>query len=155
MALEIERKFLVHHHLWQPLDEGVLYCQGYIYTHNGTTVRIRIAGNRGYLTIKGKVKGISRDEFEYTIPLAEAQEMLKTLCDRPLIEKIRYKVQEKGLIWEVDRFLGDNQGLILAEVELDRESQTVILPSWVDREVTNDTRYYNSNLAKNPYTKWS
>ncbi|BAQ61169.1 hypothetical protein GM3708_1575 [Geminocystis sp. NIES-3708] len=154
MGLEIERKFLVNHTLWQPSDNGILYRQGYIYTHNGNTVRVRIAGNKGYLTLKGKTKGSVRSEFEYEIPLDDAGEMLDTLCDRPLIEKIRFKQKIGELTWEIDNFLGENQGLTLAEVELKNENQKVILPSWVTEEVTHDRRYYNSNLAKNPYSKW-
>ena len=144
MGLEIERKFLVNDSLWRWPDNGVLYRQGYIYTQNGNTVRVRIAGNQGYLTLKGKTKGNVRSEFEYEIPFNEATEMLDILCDRPLIEKIRYKVKIDELTWEVDNFLGENQGLILAEVELEKENQ----------EVTDDGRYYNSNLAKNPYSQW-
>ncbi|WP_373480908.1 CYTH domain-containing protein [Geminocystis sp.] len=154
MGLEIERKFLVNDSLWTWPDNGVLYRQGYIYTQNGNTVRLRIAGNQGYLTLKGKTKGNVRSEFEYKIPFNEATEMLDILCDRPLIEKVRYKVKIDELTWEVDNFLGENQGLILAEVELEKENQEVTLPEWIGKEVTDDGRYYNSNLAKNPYSQW-
>lgn len=154
MGLEIERKFLVKENLWQPNDNGVLYRQGYIYTHNNNTVRIRIAGHKGYLTLKGKSQGSVRSEFEYEIPLKEAEEMLDLLCDKPLIEKVRYKEKIGKLTWEIDKFLGDNEGLILAEVELESENQEVIIPHWIGEEVTQYSRYYNSNLAKNPYTKW-
>lgn len=154
MGLEIERKFLVNHTLWQPPDNGILYRQGYIYTHNGNTVRARIAGDKGYLTLKGKTKGSVRSEFEYEIPLEEAGEILDTLCDRPLIEKIRYKEKIGELTWEIDEFLGENKGLILAEVELENENQKVIFPEWIGEEVTQYPCYYNSNLVKNPYTKW-
>lgn len=155
MGLEIERKFLVHKDQWQPSHQGKIYRQGYIRTHNGNTVRVRIAGDQGYLTLKGKTKGSTRSEFEYPIPVADAQEMLDTLCDRPLIEKIRYKIEIHGLCWEVDQFLGDNEGLLLAEVELETEAQTISLPSWIAQEVTNDLRYYNVNLVQNPYKNWS
>ncbi|MBE9221073.1 CYTH domain-containing protein [Cyanobacterium stanieri LEGE 03274] len=156
MSIEIERKFLVNKELWQPPDEGVIYQQGYIYTQNGSTVRVRVAGNVGFLTLKTKTNGMSRYEFEYPIPLFEAQEMLRIMCDRPLIEKKRYKIKIEELIWEIDEFFGDNQGLLLAEVELSSENQTISLPPWIDREVTGDLRYYNSNLVKNPYNngKW-
>ncbi|WP_017294513.1 CYTH domain-containing protein [Geminocystis herdmanii] len=154
MGLEIERKFLVNHRLWQPPDNGILYRQGYIYTHNGNTVRIRIAGDKGFVTFKGKTKGMARSEFEYEIPLEDAGEMLDTLCDRPLIEKIRYRIKIDHLTWEIDEFLGDNQGLLLAEVELSSENQEIILPNWITEEVTQDSRYYNSNLAKKPYGEW-
>ncbi|WP_069791382.1 CYTH domain-containing protein [Cyanobacterium sp. IPPAS B-1200] len=151
MSMEIERKFLVNKELWQPPDDGVVYQQGYIYTQNGSTVRVRIAGNLGFLTLKGQTKGITRPEFEYPIPLVDAQEMLQIMCDRPLIEKKRYKIKIRELIWEIDEFFGDNQGLLLAEVELTSENQTISLPPWIDKEVTEDLRYYNSNLVKNPY----
>jgi CYTH domain-containing protein len=154
MGLEIERKFLVQKNLWIPLMEGVLYRQGYIYTQNGNTVRVRIAGDKGYLTLKGKTKGSVRSEFEYEIPLEEAGEMLDLLCDRPLIEKIRYKEKIGELTWEIDEFLGENEGLILGEVELESENQKVTLPEWIGEEVTQYPRYYNSNLAKNPYSQW-
>ncbi len=151
MGLEIERKFLVNHDRWLPPDQGIIYRQGYIYTHNGNTVRIRVADSEGYLTLKSKTKGCSRAEFEYSIPLTEAEEMLNLLCDRPLIEKIRYKVTIEGFLWEVDQFLGENKGLILAEIELENEAQNFTLPEWIDKEVTHDKRYYNSYLAKHPY----
>lgn len=153
MGIEIERKFLVNHDQWLPpaVDKGVLYRQGYIYTNNGNTVRVRIAGNQGFLTLKSKTKNMSRSEFEYVIPVEEASEMLNLLCDRPLIEKIRYKITVDNLIWEIDEFLGENEGLILAEVELNSEDQEIILPSWIEMEVTQDYRYYNSYLAQHPY----
>lgn len=154
MASEIERKFLVNLDKWFPPDNGLLYRQGYLNTVNGNTVRVRVVGNQGYLTLKGKTKGAKRSEFEYLIPLEEAEEILNTLCDRPLIEKIRYKIANSELIWEIDEFLGDNQGLILAEVELKEENQEISLPDWVGEEVTHDLRYYNSNLAKNPFSQW-
>jgi adenylate cyclase len=154
MAIEIERKFLVRGNAWRDLGVGKLYRQGYIHTVNGTTVRVRIVGEEGYLTIKGKTQGISRPEFEYCIPVEEAKIMLDTLCDRPLIEKIRYKIERENLIWEVDEFLGENEGLILVEVELNEANQIINLPDWIGREVTEDKRYYNSNLTKYPYQKW-
>jgi adenylate cyclase len=154
MAIEIERKFLVQGDAWRSLAEGKLYRQGYLHTVNGTTVRVRIVGEDGYLTIKGKTQGISRQEFEYQIPIEDAKTILDTLCDRPLIEKFRYKIERENLVWEVDEFLGENEGLILAEVELNDANQIINIPKWIGREVTNDKRYYNSNLTKNPYQKW-
>lgn len=154
MAIEIERKFLVKGDSWRSLGTGTIYRQGYIATVNGATVRVRIAGETGYITIKGKTQGMSRQEFEYPIPIADAQMMLDTLCDRPLIEKIRYRINLRGLLWEVDEFLGENQGLILAEVELTNEEQTIELPDWIDREVTSDRKYYNSSLTNYPYQQW-
>ena len=154
MGLEIERKFLVDSSIWQAPDDGKVYRQGYIRTHNNNTVRIRTAGDRGFLTLKSKTKGATRSEFEYAIPLAEAEEMLHLLCDRPLIEKIRYEVMFAGFKWEVDRFLGDNEGLLLAEIELPTEDQEFTLPDWATIEVTGDKRYYNSNLTQYPYSQW-
>ncbi|NES67651.1 MAG: CYTH domain-containing protein [Okeania sp. SIO2D1] len=119
------------------------------------TLRARIVGDQGYLTIKGPSVGNSRSEYEYSIPVEDAQEMLNTLCSSPLIEKVRYKVFHGNFIWEVDEFAGDNQGLIVAEVELDNENQEVELPDWIGEEVSHDKRYTNSNLSKNPWKNWS
>ena len=153
MGQEIERKYLVKGDEWRSLASGVPYCQGYIPTVGTSTVRVRIVGNCGYLTIKGERVNISRSEFEYPIPVEDAREMLDTLCARPLIEKTRYRIPQGDLIWEVDEFFGDNQGLIIAEVELQNETQPVDLPSWIDREVT-DKKYFNSSLVKYPYSQW-
>ena len=155
MAIEIERKFLVRGDTWRSLGTGEVYRQGYIRTENRTTVRVRIAGDRGYLTIKGKTVGAGRAEFEYPIPLADAQVMLETLCDRPLIEKVRYRIFQGNLVWEVDEFGGDNEGLIMAEVELTDEAQVIELPDWIGEEVTGDRRYYNATLAQHPYREWN
>ncbi len=154
MGTEIERKYLVKGTEWKKLASGKRYCQGYIATVGKQTVRVRIAGEQGYLTIKGASVGSVRSEFEYPIPVEDAEEMLNTLCDRPLIEKIRYKIPYQNFIWEVDEFLGENQGLIIAEVELEREDQVVPLPNWIDKQVS-DPKYFNSNLVKHPYSKWS
>ncbi len=154
MAIEIERKFLVQGDEWRQLGQGTVYRQGYVARGNGRTVRVRIAGDRGYLTIKGATSGLSRLEFEYPIPITDAAELLETLCDRPLIEKTRYRIEYAGLIWEVDEFAGENQGLILAEVELTSEDQAITLPSWIGEDVTHDPRYYNSNLSQNPFSQW-
>ena len=154
MAIEIERKYLVKGDSWRPLAVGSVYCQGYIPTQGNSTVRVRIAGDKGYLTIKGPKSGFSRQEFEYLIPLNDAQEMIKTLCASPLVEKTRYKVEWTGLVWEIDEFDGVNKGLILAEVELSHENQFIALPDWVGEEVSHDARYFNSNLAKHPFTQW-
>lgn len=153
MPKEIERKFLVKDDSWRQLAKGSLYRQGYI-SSEGATVRIRIVGNQGYLTIKGPTINYSRAEFEYQIPLADAQEMLDTLCVRPLIEKTRYKINLGGLVWEVDDFAGANQGLILAEVELTDEAQQIELPQWIGEEVSGDLKYYNSYLVKHPFSEW-
>ncbi len=155
MAIEIERKFLVINQQWRSqADPGQLYRQGYLPTQAGTTVRIRTVGEQGYLTIKGLSSGISRAEYEYAIPVQDAQEMLDTLCHAALIEKKRYRLICNDLLWEIDEFLGANQGLILAEVELHSENQTVELPDWVGQEVSEDARYFNANLVKVPYGQW-
>ncbi|MEO0352429.1 MAG: CYTH domain-containing protein [Cyanobacteria bacterium P01_A01_bin.15] len=154
MAKEIERKFLVQADTWRTLAEGRYYCQGYIPTQGKQTVRSRIVGDRGYLTLKGPVVGMSRSEFEYEIPLADAQAILAELCQRPLIEKHRYRIPLGDKVWEVDEFLGENQGLVVAEVELTHPEQTLDIPSWIGKEVTGEARYYNSNLVKNPFKHW-
>lgn len=154
MAIEIERKFLVKGDTWRSLAVGVIYRQGYISRSNDRTVRVRRAGDRAYLTIKGVAIGISRSEFEYEIPVADAEIMLTTLCDRPLIEKKRYRIPIGDLVWEVDEFLGENQGLIVAEVELQQVAQSIPLPDWIGEEVSGDPRYFNSNLVAHPFTHW-
>ena len=154
MGIEIERKFLVIGDEWRSLGKSIVYRQGYIYTHNKSTVRIRVAGNQGFVTLKSVRKGNKRSEFEYAILLSDAEEMLNTLCDRPLIEKMRYRLNFGDLVWEVDEFFGENEGLILAEVELSEENQQIELPSWIGKEVTEDGRYYNGSLAKYPYSEW-
>jgi CYTH domain-containing protein len=155
MGVEIERKFLVVGETWRGLGEAKLYRQGYIPTPNAkATVRLRIAGEQGYITIKGKKEGIARAEFEYEIPRVEAEQMLDTLCDRPLIAKYRSRIVLGGLVWEVDEFLGDNAGLIIAEVELNNAEQNLEFPEWIGAEVTEDSCYYNSNLVKYPYSQW-
>lgn len=154
MGIEIERKFLVTGNAWKAAAEGVLYRQGYLSTDKARTVRVRIAGNRAFITVKGLASGISRPEFEYEIPVDEAAAMLNELCLKPLIEKHRYVVDYKGLQWEVDEFFGENRGLIVAEVELDRADQVVELPDWVGSEVTADARYFNSSLIAHPFSRW-
>lgn len=152
MAIEIERKFLIVGDAWRSAP-AVYFCQGYLNRSKERTVRIRVAGEQGYLTIKGATSGVSRAEFEYEIPLADAQQML-TLCDGPLIEKYRRKISYEGMLWEVDEFLGENQGLVVAEIELESEYQKFAKPDWVGEEVTQDARYYNSNLSAQPFCKW-
>jgi CYTH domain-containing protein len=152
MAKEIERKFLVKEGIWRHA-KGTQYRQGYLNSAKERIVRVRTIDDKGYLTIKGITVGASRMEFEYEIPQQDANELLK-ICEKPLIEKIRYKVEDGGVVWEVDEFSGDNQGLIVAEVELQIEDQQFPKPDWVVEEVTGDPRYFNSNLIKNPYTLW-
>ena len=154
MPQEIERKFLVRGNGWRDHGAGVPYRQGYLSTVAERTVRVRLIRDKGWLTIKGITVGATRAEYEYEIPADEAGEMLDVLCERPLIEKTRYRIEHQGLIWEVDEFDGDNAGLIIAEVELEEENQTVVLPDWIGEEVTDDPRYYNANLIANPYTTW-
>ncbi len=155
MPTEIERKFLVKGDEWRAMATGTIYRQGYLSTKKGCSVRVRLVGELGYLTIKGLTEGYSRPEYEYPIPAEDAQEMLDKLCDRPLIEKTRYKIEWGGLIWEVDEFAGENQGLIVAEVELPDANHPVELPDWIGKEVSDDSRYYNVNLAQHPFKHWA
>ena len=154
MAIETERKFLVTGTEWLNKATGkTCYRQGYICREKERTVRVRV-GETAYLTIKGPSRGISRDEFEYEIPLDDAEAMLATICHKPLIEKVRYNVPHASLTWEVDVFEGENQGLVLAEIELDNENIEVPLPDWVGVEVTGDSRYNNASLVGNPFSQW-
>lgn len=154
MAVEIERKFLLIGDEWKELAIGTGYRQGYLCSDNKRTVRVRTAGSRGYLTVKGKTVGTARAEYEYEIALADADEMLENLCEKPLIEKMRYKIPFANHVWEVDEFLGENEGLILAEVELKRENEDFLKPNWIGQEVTGDHRYYNASLARFPFRNW-
>ena len=132
---------------------GTEFQQGYL-SHGTATVRVRIAGEQAFLTIKGKTQGISRCEYEYAIPNADARHMLATLCDEAAIEKTRYIIEHAEKIWEVDVFHGANQGLIVAEIELNDEHEKFTLPDWIAEEVSSDARYFNSQLAKHPYSQW-
>jgi adenylate cyclase len=154
MGIEIERKFLVKGTAWKSLAEGVQLRQGYLSSAPERVVRVRIEGESATLTIKGKSAGAARGEWEYTIPLDDAQALLDGLCERPMIEKVRYRIPHAGWTWEVDEFLGENAGLIVAEIELDREDRDFAKPDWVGEEVTQDARYFNSNLLKQPYSTW-
>ncbi len=153
MGVEIERKFLVSGNEWRALGTPVHYAQGYLVADGYRTVRIRVAGENGFLTIKGVSKSFSRPEFEYKIPVEEAIEMLK-LCSIPVIEKFRTKVVFEGKTWEVDEFQGENKGLIMAEIELKSEDEPFSIPPWIGKEVTGDMRYFNSRLAVNPFKNW-
>ncbi len=154
MGIEIERKFLVRDDGWRiAADEGVACRQGYLASGEGATVRVRIMGKEAFLTIKGpSTGGLARPEFEYPIPVADAQALLD-LCGN-VVEKTRHRVLHGGLTWEVDLFAGDNTGLVLAEVELEAEAQAVELPEWAGPEVTGDVRYYNAYLARHPFILW-
>lgn len=155
MGKEIERKFLVKGDSWREIaGKGTSYRQGYLSTVKERTVRVRTIDEKGYLTIKGLTVGVSRKEFEYEIPGSEADDMLTNLCEKPLIEKKRYKVALDGLTWEIDEFFGDNDGLIIVEVELTSEDQAFNKPAWVGEEVSGDPRYFNSNLTKHPFKNW-
>jgi CYTH domain-containing protein len=153
MVLEIERKFLVKGNDWRNV-EGTMYRQGYLNSDKHRNVRVRVIDDRGYLTIKGISRGAARLEYEYEIPKAEADAMLDNLCEKPLIIKKRYKIDFKAFVWEVDEFFGDNQGLIVAELELESEDQVFIKPEWIGKEVTGDPKYFNANLIHHPYSKW-
>jgi CYTH domain-containing protein len=152
--LEIERKFLVKSSDWLTGHRGTVYKQGYLSTEASRTVRIRLEGEKGKLTIKGKKKGIAGIEFEYSIPKNDAEFLLKSLCKKPIIEKIRYKIKFGGFIWEVDIFSGENKGLKLAEIELQSINQEFKIPDWVGEEVTHDRRFRNANLVSNPFSNW-
>jgi len=154
MAKEIERKFLVTGEPWRAASPGATYRQGYLSSQPERSVRVRSDGTKAKLTVKGLTRGATRDEFEYEIPLADAEAMLDQLCERPLIEKTRYLVPFGGRTWEIDVFEGDNRGLVVAEVELASEDQPLTLPPWVAREVTDDPRYFNANLVQNPFKNW-
>lgn len=155
MALEIEKKFLLNLAKWQQVSKpkGEHFRQGYLLTDPTKTIRVRMTDTKGFLTIKGKSVGATRLEFEYEIPLLEAKELLDNFAVSEL-SKIRYKINYKGKIWEVDEFLGDNLGLMVAEIELVSEEESFELPDWVDREVTTEAKYYNSNLTVLPFKDW-
>ena len=156
MAIEIERKFLVHGTEWMSdaVSRSILR-QGFLAIRSEAVVRVRLADSTGTLTVKGRTQGTVRREYEYEISAADATEMLDHLCLRPLIEKTRYRVPYGDLVWEVDVFAGENQGLRVAEVELAEEGQQIDLPPWIGSEVTGDPRYYNSNLIQCPFSRWS
>jgi adenylate cyclase len=157
MGIEIERKFLIENDNWRCLAKGVHYRQGYLSKRKERIVRIRTVNGKGYLTIKGETQGAKRVEYEYEIPEQDCIEMLAMLekhTAKQVIEKKRYIIKYKGHIWEIDEFFGGNQGLIVAEIELEFEEQQFEKPDWVGKEVTYDPRYFNSNLINHPYKKW-
>jgi adenylate cyclase len=155
MGQEIERKYLVDHRKWQQLDKptGQLYRQGYLLTDPNKTIRVRQTTDKGFLTIKGLSIGATRPEYEYEIPFDEAKELLDNFSTSEL-SKIRYKILHDNKFWEVDEFLGDNNGLIVAEIELTCEEESFSIPKWIDIEVTGQEKYYNSNLTIEPYKNW-
>jgi len=154
MAKEIERKFLVDTGKLPTLPKGHIMKQGYVPTQ-GITVRARISDDQAFLTLKGRATGLSRSEFEYPIPVKDAQQILDELCAHPLIEKTRYLIPHGEHTWELDIFEGDNQGLIVAEIELSSENEAFELPEWTTKEVSYDTRYRNSNLISHPFCTWT
>jgi adenylate cyclase len=154
MGEEIERKFLVSGDAWRETAKGTRYRQGFLSTEPERTVRVRVAGPRGSITVKGKNVGPRRAEFEYEIPMDDAERMLDTLCKRPVIEKMRYTLVVGSHTWEIDVFEGDNVGLVVAEIELGSADEAFEKPEWVGDEVTGDPRYFNSNLVANPYRTW-
>jgi CYTH domain-containing protein len=153
MGIEIERKFLVRDPSVLQRSTGVAYRQGYLSRDPDRTVRVRLAGDRAFVTIKGRSDGASRAEFEYPIPVADAESLL-ALCEGSLIDKTRYRIEAGALTWEVDVFHGANDGLVVAEVELDAPDQLVDIPDWIGDEVTTDPRYFNASLAAHPYRSW-
>lgn len=155
MGIEIERKFLVNREIWDQLEKqaGEFYRQGYLLTDPTKTIRVRQTSDKGFLTIKGISVGASRAEFEYEIPFDEAKELLDQFAVSEL-SKIRYKVLFDEKLWEVDQFLGDNEGLMVAEIELQSENEAVNIPDWIGQEVTGDEKYYNSNLTLFPFKDW-
>jgi adenylate cyclase len=154
MAKEIERKFLVDVNFIQGLKEGKRISQGYIDTTDNTVVRARIMGNLAFLTLKGEVKGYTCSEFEYQIPLEDAEKIISELCIGKTIDKTRYQVNHGMHLWEIDVFHGENQGLVVAEIELQSESEEIELPVWVKSEVTGQPKYFNAVLLNEPFSKW-
>ncbi|MFG6466706.1 CYTH domain-containing protein [Roseateles sp. BYS87W] len=154
MGIEIERKFLVADSGWrEAVTQSTRFSQGYLSRDPARTVRVRVAGDAAFLTIKGRTQGASRAEFEYAVPVADAQALL-ALCDGPVVEKLRHLCLHAGMTWEVDEFLGANAGLVVAELELQSEDQAFERPAWVGQEVTGDGRYVNANLAVHPFSTW-
>ncbi|MGE4585738.1 MAG: CYTH domain-containing protein [Mangrovibacterium sp.] len=153
MALEIERKFLVEKRLIPVSARNIRIIQYYLCTDPERTVRIRLADERAFLTVKGRGNGLVRPEYEYPIPAADARAMMSLAVSTP-VEKVRRELIVGGKKWEVDFFEGENSGLVLAEIELEREDEEIVLPEWIDREVTGDWRYHNSFLSRHPYRQW-
>lgn len=153
MGLEIERKFLLSSDAWLKGVTGSRMAQGYLSVDPDRTVRVRLAGEEAWITIKGRGEGIARSEFEYSIPSGDAAELLK-LAVGSVVDKTRYRVEASGHLWEIDVFHGDNEGLVVAEVELDSTDEEVVLPKWVGEEVSDQRRYFNSSLSRKPFKNW-
>jgi len=155
MKKEIERKFIVLDSSYKQLGEYEHCIQGYISSINEPLVRIRIIGNKSFITLKSDINGITRLEYEYKIPNNDAKDLLNIYCKKKIIEKNRYKIHYKSTLWEIDEFLGNNKGLVVAEVELNNEDDLFEKPSWIGQEVSTDKKYYNYNLSHHPYKKWN
>ncbi len=155
MAQEIEHKFLICNDSWRSqVHKSIKYKQGYMVSDHKRSVRIRISDNMAWINFKSAVVGTSRNEFEYEIPLQDGIDMLKQLCQQPILEKTRYFVHHEQHLWEIDVFEGDNQGLIVAEIELNDINESFAIPDWAGQEVTHDLRYYNNSLCTTPFNKW-
>jgi adenylate cyclase len=155
MATEIERKFLVKNENWkQNVESESRIKQGYLARQKNATIRVRVAKGKALLNIKSATSGISRSEFEYEIPIDDAEALLQTVAEQPFIDKTRYKVRCGAHLWDLDVFEGENSGLIMAEVELQSENEPFELPDWAGTEVSGDSRYYNANLISNPFKNW-
>ena len=154
MGIEIERKFLVTSDKYKSLAKPSYCIQGYFQHHTDPILRVRIMGGKGFLTIKGENSGITRTEYEYKIPIQDAKNLLEKFCSL-IIEKNRYILTIKDTIWEVDEFLGENSGLVIAEVELLSENDNFSKPNWIGKEVSHDIKYYNYKLVEYPYSKWN
>ena len=155
MAVEIERKFLLRSDEWRAfVSTRVLMRQGYLSAGSRCSIRARIAGELAWLNLKAKRSGMTRLEYEYPVPVQDASEILEAMCEGPLIEKYRHEVVRGSHVWEIDEFLGDNAGLVVAEIELSCETEAFERPDWLGLEVTDDARYYNFNLVTRPYTTW-
>lgn len=154
MVVEIERKFLVKPGAWTPKGEGVAFRQGYLSVEPGRVVRVRLEGNEGRLTVKGRAKGIARAEYEYAIPAGDAAHLLQDLCLKPLVVKRRHTEEHGGKTWEIDVFEEENEGLVVAEIELASEGERFDLPAWAGDEVTHDPKYSNASLVSRPFRDW-
>ena len=154
MGIEIERKFLVKNDDFKKQAKAEIYHQGFLSTNKKRIVRVRKSKGKAWFTIKGISKGALRKEFEYEIPFNDGEYIINEICKKPAILKKRYQIPWGGFIWEVDEFLNENEGLVIAEIELDTEDQVFDLPDWIGKEVTGNKKYYNAYLVKHPYTTW-
>ncbi len=155
MAIEIEHKFLLANENWRNyIDHSAAMRQGYLTSNSHSSVRVRLSGEKAWLNIKSATVGNQRHEYEYEIPAHDADEIIATLCRKPLIEKIRHYVYHDNHTWEIDEFSGENKGLIVAEIELSKQNEKFTIPDWIGKEVTDDLRYYNNNLSQHSYNTW-